>query len=474
MKTKEEVKALTDKVVEIEAKAATLKADNERMKAEEAERVKGMGAGGFAGRTAGGGSSDEQRAMRAFGCTHVKQLLGVNTGDRKFRGIAPELKSAVRELKRDVDCARFISQMFHGEALDHLGNANESMDRVSRVKGMLDHYHGKNVLAPRLKAFGSTVSGSGDEWVPTLMSNQFIQEFELDFVLENRMKQVAMASNPYDLPTQSGVTKARKIGENVSMTDTTFTTSKLTFTASKTGEYYILPEEMTEDSAPDILAEGRDEVVNAQIRAWESAIINGDNDGTHIDSDTQALGADVAEKLCKGLRRQALANAAAGATVDFGNALPTEALLNSLRRKMKRFGVNSGELILLAGPAVYSSLLELPNVATMDKFGPLATVLKGALAAYQGIPIVISQYMREDLNATGVYDGTTTTRGGLILVHAARWYVGTRRPIRVKVGPDVNQETDRWKLASYQRKDFQGMPQSATEVSVAYGYNVAV
>ena len=101
----------------------------------------------------------------------------------------------------------------------------------------------------------------------------------------------------------------------------------------------------------------------------------------------------------------------------------------------------------------------------------MATVIKGVLASYQGIGLVNSAYMREDLNATGVYDGITTTFGGLLLVNKTRFYYGQRRAIQVKMMVDLPKD-DRVLLASYQRKDFKGHSQSATETSVIYGFEL--
>ena len=417
-------------------------------------------------------NSDEARTLAAFGCSHVKTLLNVNVADAKFQHVAPELKGLVLQLKQTVDVARMVGQVFHGGEKDVIGASSET-DRIGRVKNILESRYAKEELVGRLKAFGSTVSGGGDEWVPTLSSSSYVPEFELEFLLESKMKQVSMLSNPYDMSIQSSVTKARKIGENTAATAANFGTSKIQFSAVKSVEYYIMPEELSEDSAPDIMAVARDEVVRAQIRAIEAAIINGDDDGTHLDSDTQALGADVAEKFWKGLRRQAIANSANGGTTDFANAAVTVAGLRSMRARMGKFGVNPLELLLFAGPSAATQLQVLDQVATIDKFGPMATILKGVLSAYQGIPIITSQYMREDLNATGVYDGVTFNRAGLIFVNKNRWYVGTRRAIKVKIQPDLADQ-DRWLMASYQRKDFKGHVQSASEVSVSYGYNIAV
>lgn len=419
-----------------------------------------------------GRTSDEERAMRYFGCSHPAQLLQINTGDHKFRNVPGELKQIVRDLKSAVNTARFISQQFHGEPLDKIGASAEN-DRVAKVKGMLDSYYGKNELAPRLKSFGSGVALDGGAWIPTLISSQFIEEYELSRAVEDKFQEIQMPSSPFELPVVAGVTKARKIAENTAMSDASFQTKKLTMTAKKTAEYFIIPEELNEDSAPAIYTLGTREVVEAQRRAIEAAIINGDDDGTHIDSDTQAAAADVAEKLWKGLRRQALANSANGGTVSFGNAVVAETGLRAMRQNMKKFGVVPTELCWFVDPVVLQQMMVLSGVATLEKYGPSATIVTGELARYQGIPIVVSEFMRSDLNASGVYDGTTVNRTGLLLVNMRRWYVGTRRPIRVKIQEDLPGQ-DRWLLASYQRKDFVGHAQGAGEVSVVYGYNVAL
>jgi hypothetical protein len=414
-------------------------------------------------------NSDEMRAMKYFGVTHPKQLLGVNVAAPQFRMVPDELKYLVLNFKKAIDVGRFTAQMFHGAPLDDI---RKDQEITSAIKGILDTRYGREILTPAIKAFGSTVTNGGDEWVPTAMSSSYIEEYTLERVLEQRFKVINMPTNPFDQPVVKQGTKARKASEGVAMTAGQFQTDKLTMSAVKLAEYYEIPEELNEDSAPDFLAAGRDHVVKAQKDAVESAIINGDDDGTHIDSDTQLLGADVAEKIWKGLRRQALANSANGATFDFTNAVADETKLRTLRAKMGKFGKNERELAWVVGTNVYTQMLAFETVATLDKFGPNATVLQGALAAYQGIPIICSEFMREDLNATGVYDNTTKTQAGMLLVNLTRWYLGNRRPIQVRLMMDLPYH-DRWLLASYRRVAFKGFDQSATETSVVYGYNIA-
>jgi hypothetical protein len=280
-----------------------------------------------------------------------------------------------------------------------------------------------------------------------------------------------MPTKVFELPVISGVTKARKVAENSTMTAANWGTTKITLTAQKTAEYNELPEEMDEDSAPDFMAAARSEIVLSQKRAAEAALINGAT-GVHIDSDTALLGADVAEKLFNGFRKLGLVASATGGTYDFTNSDIDETKLGAMRAQMKKFGVSPKQCLWICGPVVYQQFLGLTNVATIDKFGPQATVLMGALAAYAGIPIVNSEYMREDLNASGVYDGVTSTQAGLILVNATRFYLGTRRPIQVKLMQDLP-ANDRWLLASYRRWAFAGHTQGASETSVVYGLNIA-
>lgn len=464
-------KSEVDKVIdETKSLKARVEAAENRTKALEEEKADALATKGYMPVVGGRSSSDEQRALRAFGVSHPSQLLNVNVAAKKFANVPLELKHTVLNFKAAIDIGRWSAQLFHGGELDQAPAANEARDRLVSVKGILHTPYGKEVLGSAIKAFGSTVANAGDEWVPTAVSSQYIEEYELDRVLEGKFGQVNMPTNPFDMPKIKTVTKARIAAEGATKTGAQFATDKIRFTATKLVEYYELPEELTEDSAPDFLAAGRAEVVAAQSRAAESAILNGDNDGTHIDSDTQAGAADLAEKAYSGLRKIALANSA---TISFAGAAATVAKLRDLRALMKKFGSNPKDCMIIAGPSVYIQLQALDDVTTLEKFGPMATVLTGALSAYQGIPIVNSEWMREDLNASGVYDGVTTNLAGIIIVNLKRFYFGQRRPIRVKLMPSLP-SSDQMLLASYRRVDFQGHAQSVTEKSVVYGINIAV
>jgi len=395
-------------------------------------------------------NSDEQKLLNSFGVSNVKSLIEVNTAHPRFAHISENAKSAVVQLKKDMDIARMQAQIFNGEALDR------DDERVAHVKGVLETPFARSVdLKARLKSFGSTVAGSGDEWVPTAISASYIEEYQLERKLAGALKEIPMSTNPFQLPVQQGVTKARLIGEGAASTDSSFNTEKIQFDAKKLVEYYVLPEELNEDSAPAILELARAEVLQAQIRAVEDAIINGDNSGTHMDSDV--LSAASNQKAWKGLRKLALE---ASSTHSFTGAGVTKSGLDAMRKAMGKYGTNPKELAWVVGPSGYAQMLNVDEVATVEKFGPQATILTGALAVFRGIPILVSEFVREDLNASGVYDGATTNKTVIHLANIRRFYLGLRRPIRVKVQQDARAEYDRWQLVSYQRLDFQGHKQA--------------
>ena len=425
-----------------------------------------------------GMGSMEQKALLMFGAssTGVKGLLGINTCADKFKHVDPELKKMVYQLKTDFITNRVISQMFYDGNWDFVGT-NEKQFRAGKTPSFTDTYFFKNVLGPKIKAF-TTGANPGQDWIPTATASTFINEIEISRDIVAMLRQVQMPTSPYELPTK-GYSVARRASENVSATEGTYENGKLTMTAKKFQEYYIFSEEMQEDSAPDAVAAGQFELEQAHLRAFETACINGVEFGTtHIDSDTEAGGAELAEKQYNGWRYEAIQNAANGAIVDFENAVVSDAKLLELRQRMGKAGNSPQDLVYVPGSISYLQMVATDNVIPIDRAGSMATITQGSLGKYHGSDVVTTGFMRADLNAAGQYDATITDRTGLLLIHKDRWYFGTRRPIRLAIRPSRSAD-DRIEMASYSRVDFIGHPQGSPDVqgeelTVVYGVNVAL
>lgn len=458
-----QVGELNTKVTEAETKINDLQEKNLALETEKAQWI------AASQHTNHGGSamSLENTIVKSFGANGVKDLVNVNTAHPRYAAVPVEYKAQVIQLKKDIDTARHISQMFYGDRTDGDLDADTG---ISKAKEILNTKFAKEVdLEARIKAFGSTVVGGGDEFVPTLLSSTYMEEIQLVKKVPSLFREIPMPSNPYKVPMTTNYTVGRIVAEANAATDTNWNTTDITYEAKKFFEYFLMPEELTEDSAPAILEIGRQEVSEAVIRAWERAILEGDDSGSHMDSDVTA--ASDARKAFKGLRKKALANTANGSVVDVAGALTYQKLLDMRAAGGPAF-IDPRQCALIVGSVGYNQLLGLDEVITVDKAGGMATLFSGSLASIMGMPIVASQFIREDLNAAGVHDGITTDNTYALMVNIRRFMLGMRRPIRLKVQRDARAEYDRWQLVSYARTAFNGAPQGANEVSAVIGVNV--
>jgi HK97 family phage major capsid protein len=456
---------LNTKFVDAETKITELQTKNQVLEQEKAQWI----ASSQHSNHGGSAMSLEKSIVKSFGVNGVKDLIKVNTAHPRFAAVPSEMKAQVIQLKQDVDTARHIAQMYYNDRPD--GDL-DSDTGVSKAKEILNTKFAKEVdLEARVKAFDTGVAGSGAEFIPTLLSDTYMEEIQLIKKVPSLFRELALPSSPFKMPMTTNYTVGRIVAENNAATDTSFTTTDVQFDAKKFYEYFLMSEEMTEDSAPAILQIGRQEIGEAIVRAWERSIIDGDDSVAHMDSDV--VSASDARKAFKGLRKKALANSANGSVVNVGTALTFQKLLEMRAAGGPAF-IDPRQCALLVGVNGYNQLMGLSEVITVDKAGGFSTLVSGSLASIMGMPIVTSQFIREDLNAAGVHDGLVTDNTFALMVNTRRFMLGMRRPIRLKVQRDARAEYDRWQLVAYSRTAFNGAPQGANENSVVIGVNVSV
>lgn len=382
-------------------------------------------------------------------------LLQINTEDRRYKYMPKEDREAVKALKESVDVTLMIAQRF-GVRPDQTKAYDE-------------------LVQPALKALGISGGESGAEWVPTMVSDNYVEEYNLERKVAALFQEIKMPSNPYTYPVLTNGAIARKLGEAAKLgsVDGFSSSSTITFTAVKMSNQYELPEELQEDSAVDVMKVIRMELIQGQEKAMEIAILEGDTASTHQHTNTQIPGAsgvpaaDSSERFFDGLRKRALA---ASATVNAGGTPVNESHLSSARQGLGKFGVNPAELAIICGPKGYNEMLQLDDVRTLEQYGPQAPVLSGELAKYEGIPVIVSEYLREDTNASGVNASSASTFASILLVNRKRWFTGLRRAIQVRV-ENYRTQFDLWDMVSFARKAFQGILKAdgsnfATEKSV--------
>lgn len=319
-------------------------------------------------------------------------------------------------------------------------------------------------------AMDTGTAAEGLEWVPTLMNSDLIRRIEIEANVMKLFRRETMPSATWDWPVMGAgasmyvMAQATTDALTALITSSVVGTGKVTLTAVKGGVFIPVATEVNEDSVFAAIPVITDELVLAFRRGLDNCGINGDSDGTHQDTDVQAVTAH-SNKLFDGLRKKALA--ASGSKVDGGGVAVTAANLRQLRKVLSGARAeNPADLAFILSASDYINLLSDEVVATVDKFGPDATWLKGVLLALDAIPVVLSDFMRTDVDATGVNGASGNTYSTALCVHRPSWALGDRRQVTVKSSEYIL--TDQLHLVGTWRGDFKNIKTSNYPVSILY------
>ena len=288
--------------------------------------------------------------------------------------------------------------------------------------------------APMRKALDTATSTDGSEWVPRgNMSGTFLEFYSLAAKVPMLFDPIRMPTPTYDMPYDNSLCTIFLISENTAdegtatrVSDGSPTTGKLTLTAKTLGARIPFSYELDEDAVVSIAGRLRKKLANDMGKGTESAFIEGDTSATHQHSDVSA--ATDRRKAFRGLRFHALA-------VD-SDSLSTFSAANirTLCSKMGKYGVEPSEVVIIVGPQVYlRHIAGHADVITRDKYGDNAYVLTGEVAKLDGKAIIVSDQIREDLDMTGVYDGTTTNNGSMILCNRTQWTMGIKSDLEMEL-----------------------------------------
>lgn len=299
--------------------------------------------------------------------------------------------------------------------------------------------------------------GQGIDWVPTLMSSNLKLLIQAATQVAALFQEITMPSATYDNPVEGADPVIYLIGEatadnestNVITADTP-KTAKMTLVAKKLALRILLSSEIFEDSIISVASDVLRRFAKVFARGIEQIIMDGDTAGTHQDSDTQALGAKDRRKAWDGLRKHALISNMPNVNL---NTFTTANLL-SIRKAMGIYGSQPSELAWIVGFKGMIEMMKLPEVITMEKYGINASVVAGEVARFFGSPVVLSEFVREDLTANAIYDGVTTTFTYLLCVNREAFAHGERRILTINSSNDRHIETDQTVVVGTMRRDF--------------------
>lgn len=291
------------------------------------------------------------------------------------------------------------------------------------------------------KALTATGAATGDELVPTGMAAQLWNDFfTASRVVSQFAPNIAMPTDPFDIPLELGDVTWRKGTQNTGTTASDTATRKSTLTATElvaeVDWSYSLDEDAVIAMLPSLQARLRMSgaevmdgfALNADATAGATGNINLDDD-TPVAQYWLSSGQD-------GLRHQGIVDntdcwGSAAAAMDDTKWLTALGTLD-------KYGVDPSRLVCFCGIKTYLHLLSLANVRTLDKYGNAATVITGELAKYAGVPIVPSASMPLT-EADGKVSVTpaNNTKGQLVIAHRDMWKIGFRRQLLMEVDRDI-------------------------------------
>lgn len=339
-------------------------------------------------------------------------------------------------------------------------------------------------LKAALKAMDSTTAGSGDELVPTNLMPQLWEDFFLASKVVSLFPRVAMPTNPFDVPIGLGSVTWRKGTQNLATTQSNPNTSKVTLTATELvteqAWSYTLDEDAVIAMAPAIrarLAQSGAEImddfaINADSTSAATGNINLDDAAPAADAHYLSDGQD-------GIRHQYLVDNTGGVGVDENGALEDATIIGELA-DMGKYAADPMNLAFICDVSTYlagflSAASGAPglNVITMDKFGAGALVMTGQLAAYRGIPIVVSASMPLT-EADGKVSTTAANnvKGQLAIVNRTMWNVGFRRNLLIETDRDIQRR--QYIMVTSLREAVSAWGTRSTNVHTGGIYNITV
>lgn len=298
-------------------------------------------------------------------------------------------------------------------------------------------------LENAIKAMTSTGAGTGDELVPTNMAAQLWDDFFLASRVVATMQRIDMPTNPFDVPLGLGAVTWRKGTENTATTASDPATAKSTLTATELvteqNWSYTLDEDAAVAMAPAVrarLAQSGAEIMDAfALNADATNAATGNINLDDADPDDASYYLSNGQD---GLRHAWLVDNTAMTVAAGGDALADADILSAMG-KMGKYAADPTQLVIVCDVATYiSGFLGLTNVITVDKFGPSAVVLTGQLAAYRGVPIVISASAPKT-EADGKVSTTaaSNTLGQFTIFNRNMWYAGFRRNLLIETDRDI-------------------------------------
>jgi len=338
----------------------------------------------------------------------------------------------------------------------------------------------KEHLKPLLKAYNITDFSS---WIPTVWARFFFQEYELPFLLADVFDYAPMDAPSMEVPGDTGFLEGSEETDVATFGAKSTAQANYTVTARNNVVHAKISQDLMADSAPAYIDKLRRDLMRGTIRSYERCLINGDITGaprgaSHQDSDTAALALNATfSKAFNGIRKKAFANETAlggGRVVyDHGGDTASKIMFEKLLNMLGKMASEKDDLAYILPSCIENQLVTgaIPELFTAFAFGGLASNVTGQVPPVFGVRPVTSQFVRDDLNAAGVYAAASTLTTA-ILIKKSRFQNFVRQATRMWAAPSLP-SSDELLMTAKTRHTWNGNPQTADELSVVMAINVS-
>lgn len=305
-------------------------------------------------------------------------------------------------------------------------------------------------LRKALKAMDSTTATAGDEYVPTSLAPQLWDDMFLMSKVVGLFQRIQAPTNPFDIPLGLGSISWRKVGENVGVSSSNPSTGKVTLAATQIASSQSWSYTLDEDSAIALAPALRARLAQSGAEQMDAFVLNADDTSGstgNINSDDGTPASDsyyLQSGGQDGIRHQYLVDNTTPMGSDM-NGILTDAMILTEMGAMGKYAIDPNQLAFLCDIHTYlAGFLATGtgqpglNIITMEKFGANALVLTGQLAAYRGVPIVVSASMPlTEADGKVSVTAANNTKGQLAIVNRNNWYVGFWRDLLIEADRDI-------------------------------------
>jgi HK97 family phage prohead protease/HK97 family phage major capsid protein len=242
-------------------------------------------------------------------------------------------------------------------------------------------------------------------------------------VIAPLFRQIPMKTNVLSIPVNPEVgsatwvtafnpTNATTLNTTSGGTGVSHKLSEVTLNAYKVATKEFVGYEEEEDSLLILLPMIRDAMVRRCSKAIDGALLSGDGSTIPISGLASRAGTSGT-------------NAALLQTV--ANGAVSIAKLRGLRAQLGNYGIDPAEVAYIVNNDTYYDLMEDTTFMTMEKVGPLATVITGQVGMIAGSPVICTGELAA--KATGAITGLTNIAA--MAVYIPNFLVGSQRGLRI-------------------------------------------